>query len=49
MLRALFVDDDADFLAGVAEVATQEGFAVTGARSLQEAREHLANAPRISC
>ena len=42
MLRALFVDDDADFLEGVAEIATQEGFAVTGARSLQEAREHLA-------
>ena len=45
MLRALFVDDDADFLEGVAEVAAQEGFAVTGARSLQEAREHLANVP----
>ena len=45
MLRALFVDDDADFLAGVAEVATQEGFTVTGARSLREAREHLADGP----
>jgi DNA-binding NtrC family response regulator len=43
MLRALFVDDDADFLEGVAEIATQEGFAVTGARSLEEARGHLAN------
>jgi DNA-binding NtrC family response regulator len=45
MLRALFIDDDADFLQGVAEIATQEGFAVTGARSLREAREHLANGP----
>jgi two-component system, NtrC family, response regulator HydG len=45
MLRALFIDDDADFLEGVAEVATQEGFAVTSARSLQEAREQLANGP----
>jgi DNA-binding response OmpR family regulator len=43
MLRALFVDDDADFLEGVAEIATQEGFAVTGAGSLKEARGHLAN------
>jgi DNA-binding NtrC family response regulator len=42
MLQALFIDDDADFLAGVAEVAAQEGFSVTGARSVAEAREHLA-------
>jgi DNA-binding NtrC family response regulator len=45
MLRALFVDDDTDFLEGVAEVATQEGFAVTSAHSLQEAREQLATGP----
>ncbi|MEO5617850.1 MAG: sigma-54 dependent transcriptional regulator [Candidatus Eisenbacteria bacterium] len=45
MPRALFVDDDSDFLEGVAEIATQEGFAVTGARSLKEAREHLATGP----
>jgi DNA-binding NtrC family response regulator len=45
MLRALFIDDDADFLGGVVEIATQEGFAVTSARSLKEAREHLANGP----
>ncbi len=45
-LQALFVDDDADFLEGVTEIATQEGFAVTCARSLSEAREHLANGPR---
>jgi len=30
MLRALLIDDDADFLSGMAEVASQEGFAVTG-------------------
>jgi DNA-binding NtrC family response regulator len=45
MLRALFVDDDTDFLEGVAEVATQEGFTVTSAHSLQEAREQLATGP----
>ncbi len=45
MLRALFVDDDVDFLNGVSEVATQEGFAVTGARSLKEARDHLTDSP----
>jgi DNA-binding NtrC family response regulator len=45
MLRALFVDDDADFLGGVAEIATREGFAVTGARSLGEARARLAAGP----
>jgi DNA-binding NtrC family response regulator len=45
MLRAIFIDDDADFLAGVSEVAMQEGFSVTGARSLKEAREHLAAGP----
>jgi two-component system, NtrC family, response regulator AtoC len=45
MLRALFVDDDSDFLQGVAEFASQEGFAVSKARSLAEAREQLASAP----
>ncbi|HEY6194143.1 MAG TPA: sigma-54 dependent transcriptional regulator [Candidatus Eisenbacteria bacterium] len=45
MLRALFIDDDADFLEGVAEIATQEGFTVAAARSLEEARVHLAAAP----
>jgi two-component system, NtrC family, response regulator AtoC len=44
MLRALFVDDDSDFLEGVAVVAGQEGFSVTSASSLSEAREHLASA-----
>ncbi len=45
MLRALFIDDDADFLQGIAEVASQAGFDVTAARSLKEAREHLASGP----
>jgi len=45
MVRALIVDDNADFLAGVTEIAEQEGFEVAGARSLAEARTHLANAP----
>jgi len=45
MLQALFVDDDADFLRGVSEIAEQEGFAVQGARSILEAREQLANEP----
>ncbi len=45
MLRALFVDDDADFLQGMTEIATQEGFAASSAGSLGEARERLANGP----
>ena len=45
MLTALLVDDDADFLEGLAEVAAHEGFAVTPVRSLQQAREHLAKGP----
>src|SRR5205814_886374 len=45
MLRALFIDDDADFLEGVAEVAAQEGFTVTVAGSLEEARAHLEKNP----
>src|SRR5689334_6836575 len=45
MLRALFIDDDPDFLQGVTEIAEQEGFAVAGARSLQDAREQLASEP----
>ncbi len=45
MLQALFVDDDSDFLEGVSEVASQEGFSARGARSLKEAREQLAAGP----
>ena len=44
MLRALLIDDDNDFLHGVGDVATQEGFEVTTADSLREARERLASA-----
>jgi DNA-binding NtrC family response regulator len=39
------VDDDTDFLSGITEIARQEGFGVNAARSLKEAREHLANGP----
>jgi DNA-binding NtrC family response regulator len=45
MLRALLIDDDEDFLAGLGEVAKQEGFAVTNAGSLREARELLSRGP----
>ena len=45
MLRALFIDDNTDFLAGVTEIATQEGFEVAGAGSLKEARQSLAQRP----
>jgi len=43
MLRALLIDDDDDFLQGVGNVATQEGFEVARANSLREAREQLAS------
>ena len=42
MLHALLIDDDADFLAGLAEIAEQEGFAVATAGTLKAAREYLA-------
>ena len=45
MLRALLIDDDEDFLAGLAEVAEQEGFAVESAGSLKEARDRLSRGP----
>jgi two-component system response regulator AtoC len=45
MLRALFIDDDRDFITGLAQIATQEGFAVTTAGSLKEAREQLSREP----
>jgi len=45
MLKALLVDDDEDFLTGLAEIARQEGFAVETAGSLKETREHLARNP----
>ncbi len=45
MLNAHLIDDDDDFLSGLAEIAKQEGFAVTTSRSLKEAREHLSREP----
>ena len=45
MLRALLVDDNEDFLTGLAEIARQEGFTVSTAGSLKEARDHLAREP----
>jgi len=42
MLHALLIDDDEDFLSGLAEIAREEGFAVAVATSIQETREHLA-------
>jgi len=45
MLNALIIDDDDDFLAGLAEIARQEGFVVQAAGSLKAAREHLARNP----
>ena len=43
--RALVVDDDPGFLAGLAELVRREGFAVTSAGSLQQAREEIAANP----
>ena len=40
--RALIVDDDQGFLLGLAELVRREGFAVSSAGSLKQAREELA-------
>jgi two-component system response regulator AtoC len=45
MLQALLVDDNNDFLTGLAELTKQEGFEVTLAGSLREARECIARGP----
>jgi two-component system response regulator AtoC len=45
MLHALFIDDDDDFLAGLTEIAQQEGFEVATAGTLEAARDHLARHP----
>jgi two-component system, NtrC family, response regulator AtoC len=45
MLQALLIDDNEDFLAGLAEIARQEGFAVTTAGTLKAARAHLSREP----
>jgi two-component system, NtrC family, response regulator AtoC len=42
MPRALIVDDDPGFLLGLSEVVKREGFAVTGAGTLKQAREEIA-------
>ena len=43
--RALIVDDDLGFLAGLAELVKREGFAVASASTLQQAREEVAEDP----
>jgi DNA-binding NtrC family response regulator len=43
--RALIVDDDPGFLAGLSELVKREGFAVTGASSLKQARHEIAAGP----
>ena len=45
MLRALLIDDDNDFLRGLAEIARQEGFAVTSTGTLKGARALLSQEP----
>ena len=45
MPRALIVDDDLGFLAGLAELVKREGFAVASASTLQQAREEVAEDP----
>ncbi len=45
MLHALLIDDDEDFLGGLAEIARQEGFEISTAGSLKEARARLAREP----
>jgi DNA-binding NtrC family response regulator len=41
----LIVDDDLGFLAGLAELVKREGFAVTSASTLKQAREEIAQDP----
>jgi two-component system, NtrC family, response regulator AtoC len=43
--RALIVDDDLDFLAGLAELVKREGFTVVGATTLKQARAEIAANP----
>ena len=45
MLHAHLIDDDDDFLNGLAEIAKQEGFVVTTSGTLAEARNHLSREP----
>jgi two-component system response regulator AtoC len=43
--RALIVDDDPGFLLGLAELVKREGFAVSSAGSVKQAREEIAATP----
>ena len=43
--RALLVDDDVDFVAGLAELVKREGFAVHVVHTLKEARAAIASCP----
>jgi DNA-binding response OmpR family regulator len=45
MPRALIVDDDPGFLAGLSELVKREGFAVQSVSSLEQARAELAANP----
>ncbi len=45
MPRALIVDDDVGFLAGLAELVKREGFAVASANTLKQASEEIAANP----
>jgi DNA-binding NtrC family response regulator len=45
MIYALLIDDDEDFLAGLTEIAAQEGFEVAIAGTLKAARDHLSREP----
>ena len=43
--RALIVDDDPGFLEGLTELVKREGFVVSSASSLKQAREEMAANP----
>ena len=45
--RVLVIEDDADFRGSLAELVQREGFTVSEAASLEEARTQLADAPDI--
>jgi DNA-binding NtrC family response regulator len=45
MANALLIDDEQDFVEGLAEIAKQEGFSVATAGTLKEARAHLSSGP----
>jgi DNA-binding NtrC family response regulator len=47
MLRALIVDDDVDFAKSLAALVEREGFSVSTASSIKEARASIANGPPV--